>query len=119
MAVSFRLHPRSHLRRPQDFARVYDGGIRAGDNHLLIFAARNELGYSRFGLSVSKKHGTAVVRNRKRRLIREAFRLQQHAIPAGYDFVLIPRQSIDSALGDFERSLRTITGRLAQKIGRG
>lgn len=118
MAVSFRLHPRSHLRRPEEFARVYDVGVRAGDQHVLIFAASNDLGYSRFGLSVSRKHGSAVIRNRKRRLLREAFRLQQHALPSNFDLILIPRQTAESTLRDFERSVRAITLRLAQKLAR-
>lgn len=115
MTTNLRLLPASHLRRPQDFARVFDGGIRAGDGHLLIFAAKNDLGYSRFGLSVSRKHGSAVVRNKKRRRLREAFRLHQHSLPVGFDFVLIPRQRDDSTLRDFERSLKGITKRLANK----
>lgn len=115
MTAKLRLPPSTHLRRPQDFARVYDGGSRAGDGHLLIFAAKNDLGYSRFGLSVSKKHGSAVIRNKKRRRLREAFRLHQHSLPVGFDFVLIPRQRDDSTLMDFERSLKGITKRLANK----
>lgn len=116
MTANLRLLPASHLRRPQDFARVYDGGIRAGDGHLLVFVANNDLGYSRFGLSVSRKHGSAVVRNKKRRRLREAFRLHQHSLPSGFDFVLIPRQRDDSTLLDFERSLKGITRRLAGKF---
>ena len=116
MTSSLRLSPASHIRRPQDFARAYDGGVRAGDGHLLIFAAKNDLTYSRFGLSVSKKHGPAVVRNKKRRRLREAFRLLQHQLPVGFDFVLIPRQRDDSTLRDFERSLKGIARRLVTKL---
>lgn len=116
MTISHRLLPASHIRRPQDFARAYDGGIRAGDGHLLVFAAKNELPFSRFGLSVSKKHGSAVIRNKKRRRLREAFRLQQQQLPVGFDFVLIPRQRDDSTLRDFERSLKGITRRLVAKF---
>jgi len=118
MTTSFRLTPQMHLRRPQDFERVYGSGERAGDGHLLVFAFRNKLDVSRAGLSVSKKHGSAVRRNVKRRRLREAFRLLQHDIPIGMDLILIPRQRDDSTLADFQASLKSIANRLARKLFR-
>lgn len=118
MTTSFRLTPSMHLRRPQDFERVYGAGERAGDGHLLVFAFRNKLDVSRAGLSVSKKHGSAVRRNVKRRRLREAFRLLQHDIPKGMDLILIPRQRDDSTLADFQASLKSIANRLARKLFR-
>ena len=118
MTTSFRLTPQMHLRRPQDFERVYGAGERAGDGHLLIFAFRNNLEISRAGLSVSKKHGSAVRRNVKRRRLREAFRLLQHDIPKGMDLILIPRQRDDSTLTDFQDSVKSIASRLARRLFR-
>ena len=106
------------LRRPQDFERVYTTGLKAGDAHLLIFAARNGLTETRCGRSVSRKHGCAVRRNLKRRRLREAFRLLQHELPQGLDLILIPRQRDDSTLIDFQRSLRTLVERLGKKLQR-
>ena len=63
-----------HLRISQDFERIYAHGQRAGDDHLLIFATANDLQVARLGLSVSRKHGSAVHRNLKRRRIREELR---------------------------------------------
>ena len=71
-----------HLRSKSDFERVYALKNKAADGVLLVFAARNEGPVTRIGLSVSKKHGGAIVRNRLKRLLREAFRLMQHQIPA-------------------------------------
>lgn len=104
------------LRRPVEFKRVYDGGAKAGDDRLLVFALPNDLGVTRLGLSVSKKHGGAVKRNRIKRLLREAFRLGQHDLPPGLDLVLIPRPGMNSALADYRKSLAGCTRRAAKRL---
>ena len=107
-----------HLRRAQDFERVYGSGVRSGDDHLLIFVHSNDLNVIRAGVSVSRKHGSAVHRNVKRRRLKEAFRLLQHELPSGLDLILIPRQRDDSALVDYKASIRTLVPRLARRLQR-
>jgi ribonuclease P protein component len=51
--------------------------------------AKNEFDYARLGVSVGKSCGNAVVRNRLKRLLREAFRQSQDVIPAGFDYFLM------------------------------
>jgi ribonuclease P protein component len=114
----FRLTPQMHLRRPQDFERVYDSGVRSGDDHLLVFVVRNELNILRAGVSVSRKHGSAVHRNVKRRRLKEAFRLLQHELPSGLDLILIPRQRDDSSLVDYQASIQNLVPRLARRLQR-
>ena len=114
--MRFRLLPQSRLQKKADFDRVYSRGQRAGDRHLLVFAAPNDGGRTRFGVSVSKKHGGAVKRNRLKRLLREAFRLLQHDLPSGLDLILIPRQQSDSGLDDLRESLLQLTQKLNRRL---
>ncbi|MCA8985357.1 MAG: ribonuclease P protein component [Planctomycetaceae bacterium] len=104
-----------HLKKAGDFSRVFDRKVRAGDQHLLIFADRNQLSWSRIGLSVSRKQGNAVQRNRRKRLLREAFRLLRPELPKGFDFILIPRAGVDSTLVDYQRSLKSLAIKLARR----
>ena len=113
---SFRFPKVCKLRKSADFSAVYGRQHKSGDGFLLVFAIRNELGYSRCGLSVSKKHGSAVQRNRLKRLLREAFRLSRHDLPAGLDLVLIPRQNAGATVVDFQRSLKRNAGRLEARL---
>ncbi len=55
---------------------------------------KNSLDYSRLGISVGRKFGNAVKRNRAKRLVREFFRRNKHIIPKGYDFVFLPRKNL-------------------------
>ncbi|TWT59864.1 ribonuclease P protein component [Rubinisphaera italica] len=113
--LEFSFPAECRIRSGSDFDRVYAEKQRAGDDMLLIFGMANQLGISRIGLSVSKKHGNAVQRNRRKRLLREAFRLSRKQIPIGFDFVLIPRVIDTPTLKGYRSSLIRLTKKIARR----
>jgi ribonuclease P protein component len=113
---SFR--PKEHLRRPIDFQRVYERRRSASDHLLLVYGRENGLPHSRLGLSVSRKMGNAVTRNRIRRLFREAYRLSRDELPVGVDWVLIPRGSnVALTLEGLRESLKALAAQVGRKLG--
>jgi ribonuclease P protein component len=80
------------MRRRSEFQRVFDAGRRVHGRHLTVVVAPAPGGSSRLGIVASRKIGGAVVRNRAKRLIREAFRLNLPPETA-LDLVVIPKAS--------------------------
>jgi ribonuclease P protein component len=94
------LPARRRLKTQRHFKAVYGRGRRASGTWLTVVALLHRGGTDgprnvRVGVSVSKDHGGAVRRNKLKRLLREAFRLERTRLPAGVDVVLIPRQRPD------------------------
>ena len=87
----------ARLVRKADFEAVYRRGARLKSSQFVIFYCANGAARSRFGISVKKALGGAVVRNRIRRRIREILRRNSSEILSGWDFVMHPRRSVASA----------------------
>ncbi len=85
----FSLPKKKRLVSNRQFKDVLANGRRLSNGVLTLYMAENDCEYSRLGVSVGKSHGNAVARNRLKRLMREAFRQNQHQIPAGFDYVLM------------------------------
>jgi ribonuclease P protein component len=116
--ADFRFRPQEHLRRPADFKRVYDRRRSVSSEFIIVYAAANELPHNRLGLSVSRKFGGAVQRNRMRRLFREAYRLTRSQMPTGLDLVLIPRSKVSPPLAELLVSLPKLVGQVFRKLAR-
>ena len=106
------------IRRRADFERVYRRRCKVSDDLILVFGCENDAPHSRLGLSVSRKVGSAVVRNRWKRLIREAFRIGRPRLPQGIDLVVIPRRGAEPELARLSQSLERLSARLARKLAR-
>ena len=113
---TFTFRPHEHLRRPSDFRRVYERRRSVANDFLIVYGCANALPYLRLGLSVSRKMGPAVHRNRLRRLYREAFRLTRAEMPVGLDLILIPRKPEEQPLEALTAALPKLVRQLARKL---
>ena len=95
------------LRNRADFGRVYRYGKSFANRQLVVYwSNRPEVERFRLGISVSKKMGNAVVRNRMRRLIKEIVRLNMDKLQSKVDIIFIVRKgAVDMSYGDLEKSV--------------
>lgn len=85
------------LKKNEDFRLVYRSGKSCANRYLVMYARKNDLGFSRIGVSVSKKIGNSVVRHRIKRLVKESYRLHETEFDSGSDIVVVARRSADGA----------------------
>jgi ribonuclease P protein component len=87
------------LRKRREFLPVQESGSRiALPSCIVLLAARRDDRPARLGITVTRKFGDAVRRNRAKRLIREAFRRSPELFPGGIDVVVIPKMSAVGSL---------------------
>jgi ribonuclease P protein component len=104
-----------HIRRAGDFQRAFRRRSSAADPSIVVIGYPNGLPHPRLGLSVSRRVGGAVVRNRWKRLLREAFRLTRPQLPPSLDLIVIPRAGEIPTLASLLESLPRLVGRVAKK----
>lgn len=112
--------PRSaRLLKHSDFERVYKQGRRHFSSHMTVFYLRQSEGTARIGFTVGKVLGGAVARNRMRRRLREAVRLERARITRPVDIVINPKKSVLTApfqvlVDDMARAFDTISSKGAR-----
>ncbi|WP_152446697.1 ribonuclease P protein component [Bacillus sp. THAF10] len=102
------------IKKNTDFQHVFRKGKSMANRQFVVYAVKKEEQDTyRIGLSVSKKIGNAVMRNRIKRLIREAVHASKDKIPAGVDLVIIARKpTTEMSLEEITKSLQHVLKRL-------
>jgi ribonuclease P protein component len=112
----FGLPRKLRLRRSREFDFVFANSAHAADATLVVHARRNGLPWTRLGVVASRKIGNAPLRNRWKRLMREAFRQQRGQLPAGLDIVVRPRRAATPELTAVRRSLLALLKKLDRSL---
>ena len=95
------------------FRRLYRNGNQAANRYLVLYSRPNHLKENRVGITVGKKLGKAVTRNRVRRRLREIFRLNQSGLAQGYDMILVARtRAVGAEYRELERAFLSVCGKL-------
>lgn len=93
----FKLDKKLRLCKNRNFQAVYRGGKSYANRQAVLYVMPNKSKNLRVGFAAGKRLGGAVVRNRVKRLLREAYRLNQDKIKKGADLVLVGRQAMVKA----------------------
>ena len=104
----------SRLRRRSEFLRVQEGGRKFHTDSFLVFVLpQGDPGATRVGVTASRKLGGAVVRNRVKRLVREAFRRHKMLFPGGLDVVFVAKKSaVDASYDQVVREIDKLCRKL-------
>lgn len=93
MSKKYRFLKSDRIKKRWEFSRVYQYGQKYVNRRFVVYVLNNRKKRSRLGVTVSKKVGNSVKRNRVKRLIRESFRFSKDQIAPGNDIVVVARKS--------------------------
>jgi ribonuclease P protein component len=123
-SASSRFPPESRIRKRLEFEAAQNGGRRATTAHFVfLLYARNETDTpARLGIVASRKVGNAVVRNRAKRLVREAFRSSRDLFSSGTDVVVIVKRPLEESkladvVSEWRRAAQVLDKRTAESRG--
>ena len=82
------------LSKTSEFKKVFSEGRRVEGENLIIFILKNDYSFNRLGVIVKKETGNAVVRNKTKRWLKEAFRSTNKKLSPGYDIIVLAKNNI-------------------------
>lgn len=99
------------LNQNRDFLRLYKRGSSIVSKNIVLYYRKNKEERNRLGITVSKRIGKAVIRNRAKRIIKESYRNLEPSMKNGYDMVIVARTAINGKkmweiLESLEKSLK-------------
>ena len=113
----FSYQKKDRLLKRHEFLKVSGSGQKLFNRHFIVILSPSQKDHSRLGITVSKKVGTASVRNKIKRLSREYFRLNQHKIEGNWDINLIAKNmAADEPPQKILFSLKDIFDRIAKDL---
>lgn len=114
------MRPDQRLRKRSEFQSVYNAGVRVPGRHVVVFGLPRVDGRCRLGITATRKIGSAVVRNRARRRIRELFRRQivLHAFE-GDVVVNVRRSCAEVGWHELEQDFSQCVAKLLSRVGQG
>lgn len=99
----------NRLRKNMEFKKVYKSGKNYWNRNLIVYVRRNGTDKTRIGISITKRVGNAVVRNKLKRRIREVSRVYLPNLRKGYDLIFIPKKNaVDLSFAELESAIMHI-----------
>lgn len=83
------------IKEKSEFEDIIKNGKKYGNSYFAIYYKDRKKDFSRFGITLSKKYGNAVKRNKYKRILREIIRINQKKFKNNYDYIIIMKKTCD------------------------
>lgn len=115
--MDHRFSKKERLRKRKEFQKVFYEGKVFNNDQIIVYALLNNSEVSRLGITVGRKFGNAVKRNRLKRIFREAYRLNKQLLHRGVDIIIIPRSGFsDLILTSIEERFKNLLIQIDKKF---